>query len=123
MKTGIGQVKYRNYSPFTLFDESSSCFFDNNVILTDRYFFLIRDVEQGRSHTVFFFFFAVVLHLNFSLFCFLEAYSLFILSPSLGYVNNISDNVKDILLIIHAQEIPTHSAAPYASCKYKPVHV
>ena len=37
MKTGIGRVKYRirNYSPFTMFEESSSCLFDNNVINFD----------------------------------------------------------------------------------------
>ena len=35
MKTGIGQVEYRNYSPFTLFDESSSCLFDDNFINFD----------------------------------------------------------------------------------------
>ena len=35
MKTGIGRVKYRNYSPFKMFEESSGCLFDNNVINFD----------------------------------------------------------------------------------------
>ena len=53
MKTGIGRVKYRNYSPFTMFEESSSCLFDSNVINFDwSRFFLIRDVEQGWSRAV-----------------------------------------------------------------------
>jgi len=35
-----------------------------------------------------------------------------------GYVKNMCDKVRDILLIIHARELPTVSAAPYASYGY-----